>query len=112
MLNELAREYRHRVVHPAAITPVTTMHQVLIDGRPLPASAMEILPRERLKDGDVVLRFTVPESDAGANVEPHIVLAVGIDHAITRGLPSTRVLNEIGLAVEAALNDIAPFLDP
>jgi len=106
MLNELAREYRHRVVHAAAITPIEDMHHVLINDVPVPTLDMEIIPRERLEDGDVVLRFSLPDTYAGANVKPNVVIAVGIAHALTRGLDGTRVLNEIAGDVNAALDEI------
>lgn len=106
MLQELAREYRHRVVHAAAITPVEDMHHVFADDRLVPASGMEVVPHERIKDGDVLLRFTIPDTHTYTNVAPKLVLTIGIDHRLTRGLGGMSVLNEIGADVMAVLDEI------
>jgi hypothetical protein len=106
MLNELAREYRHRVVHAAAISPIESMHHVLVNDQPIETPDMEIIPHERLKDGDVILRFSLPNLDTDARVYPVAALTVGIDHPLTRGLIGTGVLNEIGAALLPIIKEI------
>ncbi len=110
MLQELAREYRHRVVHAAAIAPVEDLHHVLVNGQLVKTPDMEVIPRERLEDGDVILRFSLPNIEPDARVYPVVVLAVAIDHPLTRGLPCVRVLNQIRTDAEAALDAIEPLL--
>ncbi|HXN36416.1 MAG TPA: hypothetical protein VN892_00095 [Solirubrobacteraceae bacterium] len=106
LLQELAREYRHRVVHPAAITPVEDMHHVLVNGVRMDTHDMEIVPHERLEDGDVVLRFSLPGIDPDADVKPQIVLTIGIDHVLARGLKGTSVLNQITADIGPAIEII------
>ena len=106
LLQELAREYRHRVVHPAAITPVKDMHHVLVNGVVVDTPDMEVIPHERLKDGDIVLRFSLPGIDPDAHVKPEVALTIGIDHALTRGLEGTGVLSRIIADVGAAMEII------
>jgi hypothetical protein len=110
ILQELGREYRHRLVHSAAVAPVADMHHVLVNGALIATPDMTVCLHERLKDGDVILRFSLPGLEPGANVKPQIVLTVGIDHILTSGIPSLRVLNEIRTDAERALDAIEPLL--
>jgi hypothetical protein len=103
-LHLLAAQFRHHVIHPTVIWPVDSLHRVLVDGAPLPAAALEITPRKRLEDGDVVLRFTLPTYlDPPAQVDPQIVLAIGIDHRACAGLEAMGVLNAMMADVGAVI---------
>jgi hypothetical protein len=103
MLNELAREYRHRLVHAIAISPVENLHHVLVNGQIIATPDMEIIPHEHLKDGDVILRFSLPGIDPDAHVHPQVVITVGIDHPLGRGIVGTGVLNDISAVVGAVM---------
>ena len=103
LLHELGREYRHRVVHTAAISPAEDLYHVVVDGTAYAVPDAEIFPRERLEHGDVLMRFSLPGIDPNADVKPQIVLTVGIDHVLCRGLIGTSVLNQIANEVHSTL---------
>jgi len=111
LLHELAREYRHRIVHPTAIIPAETAYHVLVNGRLVEPTDLEIVPHERLEHGDIVMSFTLPGIDPDANVNPQIAITVGIDHVLCRRLIGTSVLNQIRGGTEAALDVIEPLLN-
>lgn len=106
LLNELAREYRHRVVHPAAIAPIEDMHRVYVNDQLVETPDMEIISRERLADGDIILRFSLPGIEPGAQVYPQVAITVGIDHPLTRGRIGMGVLNEIGAGILPVISEI------
>ena len=103
VLHELAREYRHRVVHPAAILPGEGVTHVLVNGQLVLTPDLEVIPHERLKHDDVLMRFSLPAVEPEADVKPQYAIAVSIDHPLTRGLIGTSVLNQIRKDTEAAL---------
>jgi hypothetical protein len=107
VLHELAREFRHRVIHAAAILPQEGVTHLLINGQVilLPPDR-ELVPHERLEDGDVVMRFSIPGVDPDADVKPQYAVAVAIDHPLTRNLIGTSVLNQIRKDTEIALQAI------
>ena len=110
MLHELAREYRHRVVHPTAIIPANTVPDFLVDGEPIePPADLELIPHERLVHGDEVLRFSL-DAAPDAKVHPKLAIKVGIDHPLTRSLIGTSVLNQIGTDTDTALVTMAAAL--
>jgi hypothetical protein len=112
VLHELAREYRHRVVHPTAIIPAQSVYHVLVNGLPTWPPDLEIIPHERLEHGDVVMRFSVEiPGNPNPGVHPQVAIAVGIDHPLTRGLIGTSVLNQIGKDAGAALDIIEALLE-
>jgi len=102
-LHELAREYRHRVLHPTALIPEQSRHRLLVDGITVEPSDLEVIPHERLEHGDMVMRFTLADVPEDAKVHPQIATKVGIDHPLTRSLIGTRVLNEIATDSDTAL---------
>jgi hypothetical protein len=103
-LHELARVHRHRLIHPIAVFPMEDHYRVLVDNEEFDAAEVEPIPRERLRDGDVVMRFGFPGVDPRAHVEPQVALTVGIDHALARGAVGTSVLNQITPEVAATLS--------
>jgi hypothetical protein len=107
MLHELAREYRHRVVHPTAIIPANTIPEFRLDGHLIDAPAdLELIPYQRLVHGDVIMRFSL-DVPAGSKVHPQLAIKVGIDHPLTRSLIGTAVLNEIARDSDTALGVMA-----
>ncbi len=94
-LHQLAAEFRHHIVHPTVVWPVIELHEVLVDGQPIPATDLESIPHQRLQPGDVLVRFNLAGVDRGAAVDPRIVLAIGIDHALCEGREGVGLLNEI-----------------
>lgn len=109
MLHELAREYRHRVVHPAAIVPSKDATHVLINGQIILVRDIEVVAPQRLKHNDVVMRFWLPNIELDADVKPQYAIAVGIDHPLTRGMIGTGVLNRIREDTEAAISATMPL---
>jgi hypothetical protein len=112
MLHELAREYRHRVLHATAILPAEDVYHVLVNGQLTEPTDMEIIPHERLEHGDVVMRFRLPDIDPDAYVHPQVAITVGIDHILCRELIGVSVLNEIRNGTEVALGAIEPLILP
>jgi hypothetical protein len=107
MLHELAREYRHRVLHPTAIIPADDVPQFLVDGDPVdPPVDLEVIPHERLVHGDEVMRFSL-DVPPDAKVHPQLAIKVGIDHPLTRSLIGTSVLNRIAEDSDVALGKMA-----
>jgi hypothetical protein len=106
MLHELAREYRHRVVHATAILPAEDAYHVLVNGQLIEPTNLEVIPHQRLGHGDVVMRFSLPGIDADAHVYPQVAITVGIDHALCRELIGVGVLNQIRNDAEAAINTV------
>ena len=103
LLHELGREYRHRVLHTAAIVPAEDLYHVLVNGAAYAIPDAEIIPRDRLEHGDVLMRFSLPGIDPNADVKPQIALTVGIDHVLCRGLIGATVLNQIISEVHSTL---------
>lgn len=110
-LHELAREYRHRVLHPTALIPADDAHRILVNGVPIdPPADLEIIPRERLTHGDVIMRFSLSALPLDAKVHPQVATKVGIDHPLTRSLIGTSVLNRIAEDSDIALVTMAEAL--
>ncbi len=109
ILHELAREFRHRVVHPTGILPAPDAFHVLVDGKRHSPTDLEVIPHDRLEHGDVVMRFTL-DVDPSADVYPQVAVAVGIDHVLCRELIGTGVLNQIRESAEPALDAIEAIL--
>jgi hypothetical protein len=93
-------------VHTAAILPVENLHHVLVNGQIVLTPDMEIIPRDRLEDGDVILRFALPGIDPHADVKPQVVIRVGIDHPRYSSMIGTRVLNDIRAVVAAVMIEV------
>lgn len=110
MLHELAREYRHRVVHATAILPAEDSYHLLVNGQLTQPTDLEIIPHERLEHGDVIMRFSLPGIDSDADVHPQVTITVGIDHVLCRELIGVSVLNQIRNDTEAVLDVIEPLL--
>ena len=110
VLHELAREYRHRVVHPAAILPAENAHLLLVNGKVTQPSDLEIIPHEHLEHGDVVMRFSLDTPDPNPDVHPYFATTVSIDHVLCRELIGVTVLNGIREDTEAALDVIEPLI--
>lgn len=110
LLHELAREYRHRVVHPTAIIPADDVPQFLVDGILVdPPADLEVVPHERLVHGDVVMHFSL-DVPPNAKVHPQLAIKVGIDHPLTRSLIGTSILNQIASDSDRALGTMAAGL--
>ena len=112
LLNELAREYRHRVLHPAAILPAEDTYRVLVHGEPVTPEDLEIVAHERLSHGDVVMRFSLDNAPAVGSVHPQIGIAVGIDHPLCREFIGTSVFNQIRRDVSTVVDALEEFMYP
>jgi len=107
ILHVLAQESRHRVVHPVAIWPSEDLYNVWVDGQPIPASDVEVVPHDRLEDGDILMRVCIPGASSHSDVRSQVVVAVGIDHPLCRGRTGTAVLDRIRQEAAAALLKLA-----
>lgn len=97
MLFELARNWRHRLIHPIAAWAPDQFQGVNAQG----VSEIEIVYRARpLKHGDVVLTF---RADDSANVYPDVAIAIGIDHPLCRDRGCAGVLQTI-------MDEVGPIL--
>jgi hypothetical protein len=106
ILHELAREYRHRVVHPAAILPAKGVAHVLINGQIVLVPDLEVVAPKRPKHGDVVMRFGLANVELDADVKPKLSTAVAIDHPLTADVIGVAVLNQIREDTEAAIKSV------
>lgn len=109
ILHELAREFRHRILHPMAIMPNEERYYVLWDGIPAMVDDLEIVPHDRLEDGDVVMRFKLATINPKANVQAQVAMTVGIDHPLCGSRPCTSILNDITAMVGATIIELGAF---
>ena len=109
LLHELAREYRHRVVHPAGILPAEAAYHVLVNFMIVVPPDMEAIPHERVEHGDVLMRFSYSTTNPKPGVHPQVAVTVGIDHVLCRGLIGTSVLSQIRNDTQAALDAMEPL---
>jgi len=98
ILQELSAEYRHRVVHPAALIPRSSRYAVSVRAEIL--DDIEIEPLNSglpLKDGDEIMAFDLPDLPESLHpyVTPHVPVSIGIDHAICAGRDFQDTLNLI-----------------
>jgi hypothetical protein len=104
MLHELAREYRHRVIHPMACYPLGefegftgTLPDFIFDvERPYKGGP--------LKGGDPLFSCRSPK-DFDPNDYPNLMLAIGVDHPLCYGLSCVSALHEIAGEVFAILTE-------
>lgn len=95
ILHELAREYRHRILHATYLYPVESEHSLTVTGNG------EIVDFEILHSGPVVedqtpvLRWKIVGGDVNSDVYPNVTVTVGIDHSLCSGRECVGVLNEI-----------------
>jgi hypothetical protein len=105
-LQELSREYRHRLVYPVAIWPAEDPYEVFVDGLSIPASQIEVVSHQHLADGDVVMRFAMRGATALSRVEPQVIVALGNDHPLCHGHLATTVLNRIAVEIGATMVEL------
>lgn len=106
MLHELARKYRHRLIHPVRAASFSDYHGVFVDG--VPIDGVEILHDGPLEDDDVVLRFPfVGEPEPGVNVYPAVAIAIGLDDPSCHGRHMIEIANMISDDASTALNKVA-----
>lgn len=110
-LHELAREYRHRVLHTVAIIPLAG-HSITTNSGTI-TSITEVDHGRPIRHDDELLTFTI-ENFTGGNddVNGNIKVAVGIDHPICGRRDCMDVLNAISKDVIAAHDLLAPYLVP
>jgi len=108
MLQELAAQYRHRIVHPIAMLPFSDHYGILVNGDLVTDAEIELVPHDGpLKHGDVVMYFTV-DADADANVNPQVAISPGIDNPVCAGRQIIDVLNVIKADVGRVFRRIEP----
>jgi hypothetical protein len=111
-LHELAREYRHRILHPTRTVPLDDEHGLAIAG------AGRIVDYEILHSGPVlndktpVLWWQLADTDASTKIHVDIAITVGIDHPLCEGRNCIGALNEMGqdaAEVARALSAVIPI---
>jgi hypothetical protein len=105
-LHTLAGEFRHRIVHPAMVWPVTGQHRVFVGGQQMSPSDVQSIPRNRVEAGDVILRFQLPDVPPRTPVDPRVTLSIGIDHPLCEGREAVGLINEIIAEVTSVMGDI------
>ncbi len=113
MLHELAREFRHRLIHPMAVFPVGDYHGIFRD--PIDGSIGDVdiwYQGGALKDGDKLFSFTVSD-DFQPDMTPPIQIAIGVDHPLCENTTMNDVLQAImDDIVTVMVGWIADFPDP
>jgi hypothetical protein len=112
LLHELAREFRHRVVHPMAVLPAESLYHVIVNGELVHPDDLEIVSHERLEHGDVVMRFTLDTDDPSPDVHPRVTITIGIDHILCRNLVGVGVLNQIRADTQTAIDTVEALIYP
>ncbi len=97
-LHELARESRHRIVHPVAMVPFKAFHGAIVNGQP--TDAFEVVYEGPLINGKVVMLIDAPED---ADVHAKMAISPGIQHSLCEGQQMMDVVNEMGDAVRRAV---------
>jgi hypothetical protein len=108
VLHELAREYRHRIIHPMALIAAGTGLGGIFEGAfPPAATDIEITYRGgHLEQGGNLCSFTTNQEFNPASY-PRPVIAIGIDHPLCHGRSCMNILNSISADVIAVLNEWA-----
>lgn len=105
ILQELAGQYRHSLIHPVAMHPFGSYEGLFSEVMPRSADDVEIIyTGGLLKDGDDLCSFRAP-GPMNPDDYPKIVIAVGVSHPECEGLTLIDVLNAINAEVIAILND-------
>ncbi len=113
-LQVLAAEYRHRVIHPVAVMPLTQHFGATFDGEPIDGELEICAPTGVLEDGTPLMRFTVRDVPAGRerDVKPVIALSIGLDHHLCAGRDCISVVNAVNRAVISVVQRFEPFFTP
>jgi len=105
ILHELAREYRHRVIHPVAFHPFGKIDGLFSDNLPPTAEDVDITyTGGGFKHGQDLCSFTT-SAPFDPDDYPQITIAIGLGHPLCQGLTLVRVLNETMKDVVEVLND-------
>jgi len=105
ILHELAREYRHRVVHPVACYPFGSVDGIFSENLPPTAEDVDIVyTGGALKHGDDLCSFIAP-LPMNPQDYPKIVIAISIDNPVCQELTLVDVLNTISVDVVSVLSD-------
>ena len=107
MLHQLAREYRHRLVHLLACYPFGEHEGLFSESLPPSANDIEIAYKGgALKHGDELASFTT-STEFDPNMYPRPVISVGLDHPACEGVGVVSVMTAIRVDIFAVLNDWA-----
>jgi hypothetical protein len=109
LLHELARSYRHRLIHPTTLETIAAEHTVHVTNGTL--ESMEVLYAGVAQYDKPVLCYTVqPTGEGEVHGHPNVALSVCIDHALCRGLESVGVLNQIARDASKATSALAELI--
>jgi hypothetical protein len=104
LLHLLAATFRHNVIHVVVIDVLESIYSLKVDGKPQFPYVLEIMPHERVSDGDKLMRSKL-DTDS-TDVRPIVPIVIGIDHELCRERDAVGVLNQIARDVQAAIDTV------
>ncbi len=108
LLHELAREYRHRVLHPIFAWSVAEGYGVTVDGKEITDLTVTYNPERPLKHEDELFRWVMPAgTDRNSHVNPYAPVPIGLSHPLCRGIHCGATVQEIRLAAWQVIRHVA-----
>jgi hypothetical protein len=97
LLHELAREFRHRVIHPVAVIPQAEFVDIRWPGTLQPDASYRFVAPGPWRDGNEVLTLTVAAMPDQLldDVHPVVSISMGLDHPLCKGRDATGLLNSM-----------------
>jgi hypothetical protein len=95
-LQDLAVQYRHSIIHPVSLWPLSEQHNVLIDGDPIAVEDIEIVTDDSPDDHDVIFHFTLPDDvSPDSHVDAQVAMDIGINSPDFAGKRLMETINAI-----------------
>jgi hypothetical protein len=107
-LQELSAEYRHRVIHPVAVVPLSDRFGINLNGRPVEGAEITIEHEGPLVHDTEVMSFTVPPgtwTEGQGRMQPSVPIQIGLDHPLCVNRNLITIANGITYAVGPMLSD-------
>lgn len=99
LLHELAREYRHRVLHPIFAWSVAEGYGVTVNGQEVTDLTITCDPQETLKHEDELFSWVMPGgTDRDSDVDPYAPVPIGLSHPLCRGTHCGATVQDIRVA--------------
>lgn len=107
-LQVLSAEYRHRVIHPVAVVPLSERFGIHLGGRPVEGAEITVEHDGPLVHDTEVMSFTVPPgtwSEGQERMQPNVPIYIGVDHPLCVDRNLITIANGITKAVGPILSD-------
>jgi hypothetical protein len=107
-LQSLAAEFRHRLIHPVAVLPVTDRFEVLFDGKPINVDLDITIPEGgTLKHKDEIMTFAFDRPEGSqANPYPNVAVLIGLDHPLCVDCDLIGLTNQINEVVFRVMREL------